>query len=249
MKILDLNCQKSYNPNLKDFLRRNIASGEYDFILLQEADAKVLPIIKDGAYQLLGAVNPDNGIQSHICMLYRNNFKLESSDFVSFSKMNKQFALRGEPGFLLGVFDVGTKKMVVASAHQHPGLWFKIRARELRMIKNKVSIYLNGNIPVIFGGDFNLCFPWECGHATKVFAPEFFDATAKIDATLNSLYTEPGNRIDSKIGNILAACGIGVKFKTDRIFIDENTAKQHKITTCILPDRVSDHSPVEISIL
>ena len=247
MKILDLNCQKAYNPNLKNFLSQVIASAEYDFILLQEADEKVLPMIESsGLYQSLGAINPDNKVQSHLRILYRNNCRLESSDFLSFAKMNRLFALRGEPGFLFGVFYLGSQKIVIGSAHLHPGLSFGIRAREMKMVKARLLTYFSKGLPIIFGGDFNLGFPWECTYARKVFIPEFSDATINIGVTLNSLYTEKGNRIDSKIGNLLAKFGIGVKFKTDRIFTDNRTAKQSKITARVLPNRVSDHSPVEL---
>jgi hypothetical protein len=63
MKCLDLNCQKAYNPNLKNFLFNAIQSDVYDFILLQEADEKVLSLIEGvGKYSSLGAMNPDNGL-------------------------------------------------------------------------------------------------------------------------------------------------------------------------------------------
>jgi endonuclease/exonuclease/phosphatase family metal-dependent hydrolase len=52
----------------------------------------------------------------------------------------------------------------------------------------------------------------------------------------------------SKIGGILAKCGINIKFKTDRIYVDKNTAKNSTLSVKVLPNRVSDHSPIELSI-
>lgn len=248
LNILSLNCQKGYHQDLENFLAVILNSNFYDFLLLQEADEKVLTMIQDrGSYKLLRAVNPDIGKHSHLGIMYRDNFKLNKTYFVSFSKMNKMFALRGEPGFLIGIFDCRGQKLVLGSMHLHPSFPFHLRMREMALIKNKL-LSLNKTIPVIFGGDCNLGFPWEGWYIKKIFSPEFKDASAGLTPTLNSKYTEKGTHLAGKIGNLLAVCGIHLNFHTDKIFVDQKISQQIKLTPRVLPDRVSDHSPVELML-
>jgi len=251
LKILCLNCQKAYNSNLEAFLRETLQSGFYDFLLLQEADEKVVSIIENtGPYKILGAMNQEAGVQSHLLILYRNNFVLKDHTFMSFAMMNEVFSKRGEPGLLVGTFEYNGESIVVASAHLHPGLWFRIRAKEMHMIKDRLASYNSAELPVLFGGDFNLAFPWENQHARNIFKSGFRDVTKGIGMTLNSLYTETGIKschIASKVGNFLARFNIAVTFKTDCIFLDKKSCEQFRGVSKILPVRVSDHSPIEFN--
>jgi hypothetical protein len=248
-KIFCLNCQKAYNSNFNRYLPKVLELNFYDFLLFQEADEKVLSIIQGaGNYKILGSVNPDNQMQSHLHVLYRDGYKLETSTFISFAKMNRLFARRAELGFLLGVFDCEGEKIIIGSVHLHPGFSFYLRMKEMGMVKNHLLAYSGSKVPIIFGGDFNLGFPWECAYARKTFGLDFFDATKNIGPTLNSRYTEKGTHIASRIGNIFAWLGIGIVFETDRIFINKEMVKQSKLTARILQDRVSDHSPLEFTI-
>ena len=251
LKILCLNCQKAYTPGLEDFLKETLRLGIYDFLLLQEADEKVVSIVENtGPYKILGAMNHEAGVQSHLQILYRESFVLKDSTFVSFASMNQVFSKRGEPGLLVGTFDCNGESIIVASAHLHPGLWFRIRAKEMHMIKDRLASYNSAGLPTLFGGDFNLGFPWENLHARNIFKSGFRDVTKGIGMTLNSLYTETGSKschIASKVGNFLAKFNIAVTFKTDCIFVDKKSCEQFGGVSKILPVRVSDHSPIEFN--
>lgn len=250
MKVLTLNCQKGYTPNLKEFLSRIIGSKSYDFILLQEVDEKVdLMIQISGQYKILETVNPDNQIPSQLRILYRSSFILTDSGFISFAKMNKLFAKRGEPGFLFGIFDCGGSQLTIGSLHLHPSFPFYIRHRETLMVKDRLSTYIKSGMPVIFGGDLNLGYPWEGPAIRKLVSSSFSEATINIGSTLDSRYTEKiGTHPVSRIGNFLMRFNISIRFKTDRIFVDKNTANKFHMAVKVLPDRVSDHSPVELEI-
>ena len=249
LKILCLNCQKAYNPNIKQFLQKILESNFYDFLLLQEANEKIIPIIRGlGQYNILSAMNPDNQIESHLRILYRNRFVLKDKSLLSFSKMNRSFALRGELGFLLGTFDCDGETIMLGSLHLHPGFPFHLRMKETNIVKKHIQNYGGLKNPVIFGGDLNLAYPWENWLTRKYFSRNFIDATINTGPTLDGLYTEKGTHLASKIGNMLTTLGISVKFKTDKLFVGKNIAGQNKITTRVLPDRVSDHSPIELII-
>ena len=176
LNLLSLNCQKAYDLSIKEFLIKNLQSRIYDFVLLQEADEKVISIVErvGGSYKILKTINPDNQKQSHLCVLYKSEFVLKNNDFVSFSKLNRQFALRPELGFLLGTFDYNGNGIVIASLHLHPGFPFYLRTRGIQMVKNRLCYYNNSALPVIFGGDFNLAYPWETVYTRKFLAIEIF---------------------------------------------------------------------------
>lgn len=250
LNLLSLNCQKAYNRAVKEFLIKKLQSKKYDFLLLQEADEQIMSIIEGegGSYKILKTINPDIQKQSQLCILYKREFVLKSTDFVSFSKLNRRFALRPELGFLLGTFDYNGNEMVIASLHLHPGFPFYLRVKGIQMVKNKLDFYNDEALPVIFGGDFNLAYPWEAGYTRRFFAPGFIDSTISIGPTLNSRYTEKGNHLASRINDFLRFIGVSIRFKTDRVFMDRYTANKHSVTSMILPNRVSDHSPVELVI-
>ncbi|MCR4325287.1 MAG: hypothetical protein NUV59_00575, partial [Patescibacteria group bacterium] len=89
VKILTLNCQKGYRPEVADFLEKIIDSGVYDFLLLQEYAGDVpLHIRGAGPYRVLGAHDSEVGEQSHFAILYRDVFTLRKSEMYSFSHMH-----------------------------------------------------------------------------------------------------------------------------------------------------------------
>ncbi len=245
MKILSFNCQKGFQPGLGGFLNRIFESKTYDFLLLQEVNGIVLSMSQNiPGYKLLDAFNEEAGEQSHLCILYRDHFEFQNSLFRSFSRMNRAFYARPELGFLAGTFSCAGKSVVVGSAHLHPALSFQLRAKEVRIIKEKLLTHSDSQ--VIFGGDFNFGLPWEISNASKSLSPEFIDVTRDIGPTLNSRYTEVGNHISSRTGSILAKFGIEVLLSTDHVYVDQRTFESSRITVKKLSDRVSDHSPIEL---
>ncbi len=247
LKILSLNCQWAYNREVKNFLRKILETGFYDFLLLQEANPDVLTATREAKdYEQLGAFNEGNQKQSWICILYKKNFILKQTSFVSFSGMSAEYSEYPQLGFLMGAFKCNGETMTLGSVHLHPSYHFRLRALDIKLVKKHILINADSKTPIIFGGDFNTGFPLEGRRMRKILSPEFFDGTEKNGPTLNSRYTEHGTHFVSRAGNVLASAGIGISFRTDKIFIDRKTAGQHRVATRVFPDRISDHSPVEL---
>ena len=244
MKILTLNCQKGYRPEIKSFLGKILGAEDYDFLLLQEASSPVIAMIKElnSSYKILDAFDEALGENSHVCILYKNKFDLAGNFFISFADF---WGGKTPKGFLLGNFSEGGKNICIGSAHLHSGLKPKIRMDELKIIKGKLLEYKNENCPTVFGGDFNTGFPGEISKSEKILSPEFIRVSKNLGTTLDSRYTENANHIANRTAVFLAKFGIGIKLRTDHIYADSTLAKTKTFSCKILPDRVSDHNPVE----
>ncbi len=249
MRILSLNTQKAFHPLLSAFMKSILESGVYDFILLQEVDEKVLSLIRNtGPYQLLQAFDEIMGAQSHLCIIYRDTFTLKKSSLDSFGRMHPSPPLQ-HPGFgmLLGTFRITRSDIQVGSVHLHSGLRPSVRAREVIALKQSLLKETDTEIPLVVGGDFNLGFPGEVKRACDLMSPEFIATTRRLGPTLDSRYSEPHPNIVNSSAVFLAKLGIGLRFKTDHLFADVKTAKRSRVH--ILSDRVSDHSPLELTII
>jgi endonuclease/exonuclease/phosphatase family metal-dependent hydrolase len=245
--ILTLNCQKAYHPDLKDFIGKLLQSGKYDFILLQEVTTSVISMITETAspYKIL---NPFDSIleeNTGVCVLYRDIFSLADPLFLSFARINHKLSPRGW-GFVGGIFSAGGESCLVGSVHLHPGLNISVRRKELKLVKEMIKGYLPKKFPIIIGGDFNVGFRRELAIGNKTFSPEFVRVTKKLGSTLDSRYTEKAPFMLNKISVFLAKFGIGFTFRTDHLYVDRETAETSTMECRILPDRVSDHNPVEL---
>ncbi len=249
MKILSLNTQKAFQPTLPSFLKRTFDTGLYDFILLQEASERVLPLIQNsGSYNLLEAFDDHMVAQGHLVIVYRNSFTLKDAVLDSYGNMHPAAKSRHTGlGILLGTFQTSEGNITVGSVHLHSGLRVAVRVRELARLKEKVLEVRDGTTPIIFGGDFNFGIPGEIKRACTFLSPQFVSKTRYLGSTLNSKFTEPNSNITNKAAVFLAKFGIGFNLKTDHFFTDEETAKHSEAH--ILSDRVSDHSPLELTIL
>lgn len=249
MKILSLNCQKGYQPGLGAFLKRTLEDGDYDFILLQEFAKEVPNYVRGvGSYKLLEAHNEEMGEPSHLAIACRDIFELIHSNFKAFARMHPLAYLQ-HPGFglLAADFDVGDSVVRLGNIHQHSGIRQSVRTTESKEIK-RLLLESPDTMPTIFGGDFNLGFLGELSRTTRIFSPEFVCITAEHGPTLDSRYTEYHPVITNQIATALAKVNLGIKLKADHVFVDTKTAANSKIECRILPDRVSDHSPVEVVI-
>jgi len=249
MKILNLNCQKGEQPMLESFLRKALDGGSYDFLLLQEVDAKVLAFLQHPSYALLRVFNEETGQDSQLCIAYRKTCRLSKSGFKSLSFMRYD-PVRGfkHPAFgvLWADFEIGGKMIRVASVHLHSGTDRHIRLAEMEMVK---KILLEGDhLPTAVTGDFNAGWPGECDGLARVFAPEFSWMTKELGPTLDSRYSENVAHITNRVAAFLGIFNIGIRLRTDHAFLDSKTAGSYSMICSILPDRVSDHSPVECMI-
>ena len=98
-----------------------------------------------------------------------------------------------EKGIFTGLFrDSSTgSTLLVASSHLHANVYFKMRLREMRKIKQTLLKYVKENVPVIFGGDFNTGLWWENKTLEKVMTPEFVNVTRTSGPTHYSERAEP----------------------------------------------------------
>src|SRR3972149_7349663 len=161
MKILTLNIQKAYQPSFKDFFIRILKEEKYDFILLQEATAPVISMVTNSlsAYQILNPFDHEFGENTHVCILYKNQFVLCDQIFISFSVLKLTLPRRGW-GFLGGIFKKDGRDMLIGTVHLHPGFRKSTRMRQISLIKEKV-LTQRGDYSVIIGGDFNTGLPGE----------------------------------------------------------------------------------------
>ncbi|HEY4489965.1 MAG TPA: endonuclease/exonuclease/phosphatase family protein [Candidatus Paceibacterota bacterium] len=250
IKILSLNCQKGYQTGLKEFLNKVLKDGQYDFLLLQEFTGVAMAAIPEGiSYKILHGFNNELGKQSHLAILYRDNFLLKKSTLHSFSFMHPTpFLIHPGFGLLLGQFEKDGREIYIGSVHQHSGLRLGIRMRETKKLKEILRVSLPSAARIVFGGDFNLGLPGEVRRTNTILSPEFASVTKDIGPTLDSRYTENVPVLTNRIAVFLAKFGIRVPLKTDHLFVDRKTATESKINTRILPNKVSDHSPIELII-
>jgi endonuclease/exonuclease/phosphatase family metal-dependent hydrolase len=103
-------------------------------------------------------------------------------------------------------------------------------------------------ISTIFAGDFNTGFPNEIVKIAETFAPQFTWITKDLGPTLDSRYSENLAHLPNRIAAFLSIFNIGILLRTDHVFVDKQTVENHTINCSLLPDRVSDHSPMEIII-
>lgn len=249
MKVLSINTQKAYQSGLFPFLDQIVQSGAYDFILLQEAVEPVLaPLRIHEAYTVLEAFNEEMAAASHLAILHRSAFTLSSSQLYSFGMMHPFPALQHAGfGLLQGTFDTPSGRVQMGSVHLHSGWLPQVRLQEMRTLKRVLLQAQEPSVPVIFGGDFNLGFPGEVSIGHRLLAPQFCSQTRTLGSTLDSRYSEPHRNVINTGAVLLARFGLGVRLKTDHFFMDPNTAQQI-VYERILPDRISDHSPIELEV-
>lgn len=254
MKVLSLNCQRGYQPNLKHFLQKILESGMYDFMLLQEFAKEVPSFVHSvGPYKVLQAHDAKIKEMAQTCIVYRKDYQLLENNFTPFHFTR----IRHDPvmgfrhstfGSLFARFEIENKHFLVGSAHLHSGISRAARASQVSRIKEQaISLTKAGDI-VIFGGDYNFGLPGERGRAERILLPQFVCTTLDIGHTLDGRYSENVPHLPNRIAAFLGLVGIPTRLRTDHFFVDQKTAAQGAIHCRKLPDRVSDHNPIELVI-
>lgn len=248
MKVLSLNCQKGYNPNLPSFLDQMLSEEKYDFILLQEVTEKVSKNIeKEGTYKSLVTEHPVIKGQSLLRILYKQEYELIDQEFFSLEGYHPAMTSKLEFGLLLGTFMNKDTKICMGTIHLHAGLRARVRNNEMMYLKGKL-LQKEKDCATIFGGDCNFG-PLELKRAFKQMSPEFSCPTLTIGPTLDSRFTEPAPSISNKVAVLLAKFGLKISLKTDNFFINQKASRTwSNISAKVLPDRVSDHSPLELKL-
>jgi len=250
MKILSLNCQRGMQSSLKDFLSQKFDTEKYDFFLLQEADKKVLDFLNHPLYKLLSVFDSDAKQKSELCIVYKTKYNLIQHGFKSFASMRKDPLLGFKSpsfGLLWADFEIADKITRVATIHLHSGIDSRARLKELRLAQ-KILLDESPVPHVILAGDLNAGFPGEQKQMARVLAPEFAWTTKDIGPTLDSRYSENVAHLPNRLAALLRLFNTGVQLRTDHFFVNQQTIQGNNIESSKLPDRVSDHSPVEFII-
>lgn len=246
MNILSLNTQKGYHPTLSAFLRDTLNSNKYDFLLLQEAIPAVRAMVQGiPTYSVLEIA----GKETQLAIVYRSTFTLKQSALEVFESLHPSpYPYPPAYGVLLGTFEVGNTTVQIGSVHLHSGMRPQMRrAQLLRLEKRIAQERIPGGL-TLFGGDFNFGLMGEIENARKIFTPAFSLITNELGPTLDSRYSEPYPNITNTVATFLGRFGVSLKFRTDHFFVDTETRKRVNLSCGILPNRVSDHSPVELSL-
>ncbi len=246
LNILTLNTQKAYQSSFGDFIHDVLVSDKYDFVLLQEVDAKVVSIITqfEHSYIVVRPFDVNLSTNTGVCILYKKAFVLKDTLFISFANFDPNMPMRGW-GFVGGIFAVQGQGVLVGSVHLHSGIKTSIRKKEIEIIKESLSNYKN-NIPIVFAGDFNTGFPGEVSEIEKILLPDFIRVSKNIGPTLDSRYTEKSSFLLNRVNSFFARFGISFKFRTDHVYFDISTLKTNDILCTVLPNRVSDHLAIDI---
>lgn len=249
MLFLTLNCQRGFQPELKSFLEGTLKREIYDVLVLQEVTETVLASLSHHAYQFARVMSEELGRESELCVVYKKSFQLLHTGFKSFGSLRKdpEWGLKHPTFGILWVdLEVHGRPLRMTSVHTHSGIHSRIRLEETRWVKE--TLLLEATMPTFIMGDFNTGFPGEPLKVAEVLAPEFVWFTEKLGPTLDSRYTENVAHLSNRIAALLSLARIGIRLRTDHIFIDRCAAETYRCTCRVLSDRVSDHLPVECRV-
>ena len=150
-------------------------------------------------------------------------------------------------GINMWIFEYHKKCINISSVHLPS--WFHSRYRYQWFLKILQKVKKHSKNINIFGWDMNIVYRWESKKILSFSGENYACITQWLWYTLDSYFTE--NHLDFlwvKINNFFRKLGLSKKFKTDHIFIDQGSHKNYHISTKILSDRVSDHSPIELAL-
>jgi endonuclease/exonuclease/phosphatase family metal-dependent hydrolase len=232
-KFITLNCQRAYKPELQAFLKEKLESENYDILILQEVTDQMDSYIDHSSYQYVRVS------EEELCIVYRKSLRLLHQGHKTFPCTNSKTPF----GILWADFETDTGMLRIASVHLYAGIDFNIRLQQMKVIKEILS--KETQIPTIIAGDFNTGFFRESENVAKIVSPEFTWITQDIGPTLNTRYTENAPYLTNRIATLLSFFKIGIKLRTDHVFIDNNTARKYTSTYRVLSDRISDHNAVE----
>ena len=249
MKLLSLNCQKAYQPNFYEAFADIIERDTYDFLILQEITGEVYAWLTTlSGYTFISCENPDTRSQSHLVIGFRDGISYKEHHLVSFIPFLPDSSTKpwsSSHGLLTALFMYEGAPVTIGSMHLHAGLDTTIRKKELSAVKSFIDTI---DTPILFGGDCNFGFPGELKGACSEFGENFGCITHAVGPTLDSRYTENSASIPNKVSLFLSTFGLGIRLKTDHIFVDKGTLSTKEVSCRVLPDRLSDHSPLEFEL-
>lgn len=247
LKVLTLNCQKGHQKSLMAFLHEKLERQEYDFLLLQEANSRILSeLIGHNDYSLISAsVFPPMADYVMLAIIYKNNYRLNRSEVVKNPTKNIFFRNIG----LIGKFETEDhKNLVVATTHQVASLNKKLRSKSLKVFKDKILNFSDNDSAVIFGGDFNCINKGEIGEINGLMLPELTNTRKDERPTYDSRLIEIHNHGSLAIRLVSYIPGLRKYLSLDHFYVDFQTSDRSTIQTDILDLLLSDHKAVELTI-
>lgn len=258
LSIVTFNCQWALQPGFEPYMREILERRRYDFILLQEANDKVVeilrPLYKENKYIRIAVISPKTGEELNTCILYKKEFEFLRSDFVTFTPLVIQQI--HETGSVAAVFKtpralariIKKKRILIISAHLHGSYRMLGRRKELEQVKDQ-ALHLDPNDEclTLIGGDFNNLIPGEGKMYDKLMKPELTNVTNFNDYTCDTVYLEPVHR-NFILARIFFVRGRQYKSKIDHIYMDSGSAKKLRWESKAVDVVASDHRPVELVI-
>lgn len=249
MTVLSLNCQNGFNRNLLPFLGDTLRRGAYDFLLLQEFTSELSSAIGpslDG-YRLLHPYNDEKEDHNHLAIVYKSEHALLGERLVPLPDLHPRIVRPLTFGLLLGTFRAGGETIRLGSIHLHSGLRARVRRKGLSIVRDAL-IADAAEVPTVLGGDCNFGLFWERRSGKKILGFDFVPVSYDLPPTLDSRYTEPAVRIMNRTVALLRRYDIGIRVSTDHFFVSRSLLASRETSCRVLPDRVSDHSPVELTL-
>jgi endonuclease/exonuclease/phosphatase family metal-dependent hydrolase len=230
MRVLTLNCQRGQQEDqLRTYLENLFKEKAYDFILLQEVDAKVVAYLQE----LYGYLMIRDSAED--CIIYLPHYTLIEQENISFQPYVPHST---RIGACIGTFAKNDERLVVCSAHFPWGRYLRARRKALHHLKT--HLVQKQGIKIL-GGDFNTLFFRENHYTRSVLAPEFMQADY-------DEHSHDSQYIDNKFPyNIIGAAGkVGLRYrsKIDHIFVSGKPVLGVKVHDVV----VSDHRPVEVHL-
>jgi len=256
LKVITLNCQRAYQKGCKDFLQQLLHSQEYDFILLQEANAAVHETVLTNLrnYNILFTHNTSTNSKHEICLIYRLEYTLIKEEFLNF--YNPERKMLTQSGAAIGLFKLPQDKIqslqkeyvLIGSLHLQASYHAKMRQVELRKIKAIFGGISDGYDAIkILGGDFNNLGPGEIYFHSLVLKPHLVYASHFNDHTHDTTLLEPMNR-ERPLAKLLLIDKYRYRVKLDHYFTDQESYDLYTIESDTLKVDVSDHRPVVMTL-
>jgi endonuclease/exonuclease/phosphatase family metal-dependent hydrolase len=254
LTIITLNCQRGYLLSELDYYLNSIViEQKADLILLQEVSPKVAHIIREiikkrYAYQLLLLDNEQRGRKTEVGVLYKAEFKLLESKYISYQDFVKKQT--NDTGAVIAKFvipdhyNMSQKELVVCSSHLHASYHYLARRKELLFIKQTILEYASKTSICIIGGDFNYLFPGELKSGNIIMNPDFIHVTNYKEHSCNSSLLEP-TEFQNKLFKFLARIGLKFLLKVDHIYVDKDSLNNVEYISRVIDVTVSDHRPIE----
>ena len=247
-RILTLNCQRNMLDELGPFLKQITLQEHYDVLLLQEASASVLSHFDTFSHNYVPVMSLEQPEESEVRILVHKKHTILENVYES---------VHGGRGNMYGALAVhillnGTEPLAVTSVHLPAGIFPKHVAKRMKGTKaigNMMRAHFE-NIPALIAGDLNTGFPGEYAAASRILKRTFFtNMSDYLGNTIDSRFTHFDDRpFVSNLFKTLAQLNISIRLKLDHVYANAALLEKHRVSCSLLPDRVSDHSGIEITL-